>query len=129
MIWLSPPSQLSMPLNATDLSSHPPPHSSRAIRLLLLLLLTQLLSIATTSTILTAFSPANNFLVTCSKPIKDAAGNPDKNVKVWDLRTGTMVQGVPQKQVGSAQLCVLACVSVLCVYLFVHVCPCKEHRS
>lgn len=46
----------------------------------------QLRSLPAAGAVFTALSPASNYIVTCSKPVKDQAGNPGKNLQastVW----------------------------------------------
>ncbi|KAG1655542.1 hypothetical protein FOA52_013815 [Chlamydomonas sp. UWO 241] len=67
---------------------------------------TMLVSVPEPNVVLTALSNTGAYLVTCSKPVKDAAGNPGKNLKIWALTgpsAGTMVLGLPQKQVNKEQ--------------------------
>lgn len=49
--------------------------------------------------VLMAFSPGGSLLVTCQRPTKDAAGQPSKNLKVWDVSTLTTVFEVTLKDV------------------------------
>ncbi|KAG2484504.1 hypothetical protein HYH03_016647 [Edaphochlamys debaryana] len=55
--------------------------------------------IAEPGVVLTALSSTGAFLVTCQRPGKAEDGSQAKNLKVWDLASGSLVFSLAQKQV------------------------------
>eukprot|EP00798_Chlamydomonas_sp_ICE-L_P001419 gene1420-32791_t len=78
-------------------------------------------SIPEPDVVFSALSPKCGYVITVTKPRKDENGQPGKNLKVWELSSGTCVLQVSHKQVnrdswpalhwGGDDSCVLHCVT------------------